>query len=77
MTRRRPGVRTLVVAVPLAVAACAGLVTLLASGGGPARAQDDTLGRQLYETQCAACHASDGSGWPATCGRRRWKSSSL
>ena len=50
------------VAVPLAVAACAGLVTLFAPGGGPAGAQDDALGRQLYETQCAACHASDGSG---------------
>ena len=49
-------------AVPLAVAACAGLVTLFAPGGGPAGAQDDALGRQLYETQCAACHASDGSG---------------
>jgi ubiquinol-cytochrome c reductase cytochrome c subunit len=55
-------VRTLAVGVPLGAAVCAAFATLLAPGGGPAGAQDDALGRQLYETQCAACHATDGSG---------------
>ena len=40
----------------------AGIVTLLSAGGGAAGAQDDALGRELYETQCAACHATDGTG---------------
>ena len=52
----------LAIAAPLAVAAAAGIVTLLSAGGGAAGAQDDALGRVLYETQCAACHAVDGTG---------------
>lgn len=54
--------RKLVVTVPFAAAALAGVVTLLAPGGGSAGAQDDALGRELYETQCAGCHAIDGTG---------------
>jgi ubiquinol-cytochrome c reductase cytochrome c subunit len=55
-------IKRLALVVPVAAAVAAGVITLLAAGGGPARAQGDALGRELFETQCAACHASDGSG---------------
>jgi ubiquinol-cytochrome c reductase cytochrome c subunit len=55
-------VRKLVLAVPLAAAAIAALVSLTAPSGAAAPDQADTLGRELYLTQCAACHAPDGTG---------------
>jgi ubiquinol-cytochrome c reductase cytochrome c subunit len=44
----------------VSAAAAAGLTLLTA--GPSAGAQDDALGRELYETQCAACHGVDGEG---------------
>lgn len=54
--------RKLAVALPITAAAIAGAASLMAPGGGRARAQDDALGRALYATQCASCHATDGTG---------------
>jgi ubiquinol-cytochrome c reductase cytochrome c subunit len=48
--------------VPLAAAAIVGLLSLTAPSGAAAPDQSDSLGRELYETQCAACHATDGTG---------------
>jgi len=56
--------RRLALVGPVVVAAAAGVLALLSSGGAPAGAQDEALGRELYETQCAACHATDGTGVP-------------
>jgi ubiquinol-cytochrome c reductase cytochrome c subunit len=49
-------------ALPVVAAGVVGACSLLAPGGGSAGAQDDAFGRELYETQCAACHGIDGAG---------------
>jgi ubiquinol-cytochrome c reductase cytochrome c subunit len=55
-------VRKLVLAVPIAAAAIAAVVSLTAPQGAAAPDANDALGRELYLTQCAACHAADGTG---------------
>ena len=47
---------------PLATAAIAAVVSLSAPTGEAAPEPGDALGRELYLTQCAACHAPDGTG---------------
>ena len=50
-------------ALPLAVAAAARhRDAAVARAAAPAGGARTTLGRELYETQCAACHAVDGTG---------------
>ena len=48
--------------VPLAAAAIVGFASLTAPHGEAAPDPSNTLGRELYQTQCAACHATDGTG---------------
>ena len=50
-----PRIRTTLVAASLAVGA-------LLLVGGPARAEDDAQGKQLFIKYCGSCHGPDGKG---------------
>lgn len=54
--------RKLVLGVPIAAAAIAGVASLTAPTGAAAPDEADALGRELYLTQCASCHAPEGTG---------------
>jgi ubiquinol-cytochrome c reductase cytochrome c subunit len=52
----------LLLGVPAAAAAVAGLVSLAAPSGQAAPDEELLFGADLYLSQCAACHGTDGTG---------------
>lgn len=57
-----PGARILAALTVLIVAA--GVQAAAAQNGGAASSAEDTLGRRVYEANCAQCHGSAGQGLP-------------
>ncbi len=64
-TQRSSTRRSWLVALPVAVAGAAAVLGLVAPADGRADAPQapvENLGAELYATQCAACHGTDGTG---------------